>query len=290
MVVLIGLLAYGYLTFTKQKNALETELRTTQSTLAEREEEITNLNANIEMIKQELAASNENGSELLNMLTAEKDKNSVFEDQISDITGTVGKLDKLSKTDPQLLQKYSKVYFLNENYMPGLVLKISKAFLADPTTPEFIHEKVAPYLTDLLDDAKDDGVDLRIVSAYRSFDEQESLKNIYAVQYGTGANAFSADQGYSEHQLGTTVDFTTPEIGDSLTGFDTTSAYTWLRKNAHMYGFILSYPQGNAYYVFEPWHWRFVGKDLARDLHRDGKYFYDLDQRTIDTYLISLFD
>jgi hypothetical protein len=44
------------------------------------------------------------------------------------------------------------------------------------------------------------------------------------------------------------------------------------------------------YYQYEPWHWRFVGKDLADDLRDDGKYFYDLDQRTIDSYLIDIFD
>ena len=108
--------------------------------------------------------------------------------------------------------------------------------------------------------------------------------------YGSGANAFSADQGYSEHQLGTTIDFTTDAIGSSFSGFEDTASFEWLMENAHRYGFILSYPDNNAYYQYEPWHWRFVGVDLARDLHRDEKGFYDLDQREIDTYLIKLFD
>jgi len=60
--------------------------------------------------------------------------------------------------------------------------------------------------------------------------------------------------------------------------------------NAHKYGFTLSYPEGNQYYVFEPWHWRFVGEDLARDLKRDERHFYDLDQRAIDGYLLEIFD
>ena len=81
--------------------------------------------------------------------------------------------------------------------------------------------------------------------------------------YGSGANSFSADQGYSEHQLGTTVDFSTSSLGGSLNGFDQTEAYEWLDKNAHRFGFILSYSKDNAYYIYEPWHWRFVGKDLA---------------------------
>ena len=51
-----------------------------------------------------------------------------------------------------------------------------------------------------------------------------------------------------------------------------------------------SYPENNTFYDFEPWHWRFVGTDLARDLRRDGVEFYEWDQRKIDEYLISIFD
>jgi D-alanyl-D-alanine carboxypeptidase len=110
------------------------------------------------------------------------------------------------------------------------------------------------------------------------------------VVYGSGANAFSADQGYSEHQLGTAADVTTNTLAGGLDGFDATPAYKWLTANAYKYGFILSYPQGNGYYEYEPWHWRFVGKKLARYLHTTNERFYDLDQRTIDSYLINIFD
>ena len=108
--------------------------------------------------------------------------------------------------------------------------------------------------------------------------------------YGAGANQFSADQGYSEHQLGTALDFATTEIGAGFDGFEKTDAYRWLLDNAYQYGFILSYPQNNNYYQFEPWHWRFVGRDLAKKLSKEDKNFYDLDQREIDEYLISFFD
>ena len=109
--------------------------------------------------------------------------------------------------------------------------------------------------------------------------------------YGAGtANSFSADQGYSEHQLGTTVDFTNPTIGAMLTSFEKSMGYAWLQKNAYLYGFSLSYPKGNTHFVFEPWHWRYVGVELAKKLHDEGKTLYDLDQRDIDTYLIKFFD
>ena len=78
--------------------------------------------------------------------------------------------------------------------------------------------------------------------------------------------------------------------GCEISGFDKTPEYKWLKENAYKYGFIISYPAGNNYYKYEPWHWRFVGKDLASDLQKEVKFFYDLDQREIDEYLISLFD
>ena len=99
-----------------------------------------------------------------------------------------------------------------------------------------------------------------------------------------------AGQGYSEHQLGTTLDFITPGQNGNLTGFDKTDAYLWLQNNAYKYGFILSYPKGNTYYMYEPWHWRFVGIKLATYLHDTNLNFYNMDQRDIDKYLINTFD
>ncbi len=73
-------------------------------------------------------------------------------------------------------------------------------------------------------------------------------------------------------------------------GFEESEAYDWLVRNAHRYGFTLSYPEDNAYYIFEPWHWRFVGTKLADDLRDENVHFYDLEQREIQEYLISIFD
>jgi len=87
------------------------------------------------------------------------------------------------------------------------------------------------------------------------------------------------------------VDIITPGLGGQLDdSFIPTAANTWLTANAYKYGFELSYPKDNGYYVYEPWHWRFVGVKLATDLHNQGKNFYDMDQRVIDTYLVNIFD
>jgi zinc D-Ala-D-Ala carboxypeptidase len=129
-----------------------------------------------------------------------------------------------------------------------------------------------------------------VLSAYRSFDTQSALKTEYKQTYGSGANTFSADQGYSEHQLGTAVDLTDKAGDAAQTSFKDSQAYTWLQNNAYKYGFELSYPSGNDYYIYEPWHWRFVGIDLATDLHTKGENFYDMDQRQISSYLVHIFD
>jgi len=212
-----------------------------------------------------------------------------FQGQINDITGAVGTLEKLAATDEELLKKYSKVYFLNENYIPSKLTDIEGKYLVETASNYQLHTDVYPYLEKLLGEASRANLDLKVASAYRSFGTQSALKSAYSFTYGAGANTFSADQGYSEHQLGTTVDFSSGETGISST-FSSSPEYRWLQENAHNYGFILSYPSGNDYYKFEPWHWRYVGRELASRLHDEGKSFYDLDQRVIDTYLIKLFD
>lgn len=206
------------------------------------------------------------------------------------LSNTVNDLEKVIATDPELLAKYSKIYFLNENYAPAKLARIATTSTFQPERTYEVHAEVAPYLEDLLEEAAEEGLSLLVASAYRSFSEQAALKSGYRIRYGAGANAFSAEQGYSEHQLGTTIDFTTPEVGGTFAGFDRTEEYAWLTRHAWKYGFVLSYPKGNSYYQYEPWHWRFVGKDLAERLHEDEDWFYDLDQRVIDTYLGELFD
>lgn len=214
-----------------------------------------------------------------------------FENRVGNISGTLNTLQKLSETDPELLKKYSKAYFLNENYVPRRLESIPLAYQYSEHKQLLIHTDVLPFLTLMINSASSTGTRLYVYSAYRSFAEQKALKNSYSVTYGAGtANSFSADQGYSEHQLGTTVDVITPGLGGELDGFDKTAAFQWMINNAYRFGFVMSYPKGNSYYIYEPWHWRFVGIKLATELHNQNKNFYDLDQRTIDGYLVSIFD
>lgn len=267
--------------------ALQNELSSTTNALVEKNREVIQNIADIR--SQTSGLSNTLSSAQQNIDAVRKQVGGV-EQTVGSISGSVDTLQKLSRIDQELLIKYSKVYFLNENYKPLNLANIPSEYAYSDLRKERILPEVLTRLMDLLDSAKNNGITIYVKSAYRSFAEQQSLKSLYSVVYGAGANAFSADQGYSEHQLGTTVDLITTGLGGQLDGFDKTIAFRWLNENAYRFGFILSYPKGNQFYVYEPWHWRFVGVKLAKYLKETGKNFYDLDQREIDTYLINIFD
>ena len=262
---------------------LYSSLQKTQTELAEQKSDLASTTS-------ALTESVEQRESLEQALANERSLNATYETQLGIVTNKVGNLTKLIKTDKELLQKYSKVYFLNENYSPAALATITPAFTTNTSKAYSIHSEVGPFLEQLLSDAQTAGTPLLVLSSYRSFTEQASLKSAYKVTYGSGANRFSADQGYSEHQLGTAVDFTTASLKTTSTAFATTPSGKWLLENAYKYGFILSYPKSNTYYMYEPWHWRFVGVGLATYLHNNGGTFYELDQRYIDTYLVDLFD
>ncbi len=279
-IILVAVVAFGgyrYYLLTKELQITKSDLASTTASLT------------IAAQQQSDALTNEQSKNA--QLEAQlSELNNSFGTQISSLSTTVGTLSKLASTDPELLEKYSKVFFLSENYVPAKLSNIDPSYVYGIKTLQFQSDAL-PFLTAMIDASRASGADLSVISSYRSFGTQAILKSAYKVTYGKGtANAFSADQGYSEHQLGTAVDLTTKTVKDSFTGFEKTPANTWLTANAYKYGFILSYPSGNGYYTYEPWHWRFVGVKLAAMLHAENQNFYTLDQRTINAYLIALFD
>lgn len=284
--VIIGVLFLLYQNYSLRKEGIEFEkkLESISAEYASTTDAYTSLQKDFVDTKKEL-------DQFKDGLQKELAKVGEVTGQMQSITGAVGDIEKLQNTDEELLQKYSKVFFLSEHYRPSSLTQIETRYTYNPEKDEWIHGDVWSYLKSLMDSANRSGIDIRIKSAFRSFETQVDTKSSYAVIYGEGtANQFSADQGYSEHQLGSTVDFITAANGNTFYGFGDTEEYRWLTENAHKYGFVLSYPENNTYYQFEPWHWRFVGVELATRLHNDGKTFYYLDQREIDQYLISLFD
>lgn len=279
---------YGGYEFYSNYKSLEENLSETKEDFSETERK---MEAEIAAFEKDLAETEHQNVLLNEALQNEKQKNEDLQETVDDISDQLTQYEKLNQLDPELLKKYSKVYFLSEHYVPSELSLIERKYLYYEDEPEQIHSKVKPLLIDMIQQAERDGVELYVRSGYRSFNTQLDLKSQYEVIYGEGtANQFSAEQGYSEHQLGTAVDFLTKGINGTLDSFGETEAFEWLENNAHRYGFVLSYPEDNTYYQYEPWHWRFVGRELAKHLNNNDINFYDMKQREIDEYLINIFD
>ncbi len=120
-------------------------------------------------------------------------------------------------------------------------------------------------------DATSMGLSIYIASGYRSYQYQNTLYNNYSAVSGTdGADTYSARAGHSEHQTGLCFDLNSVELS-----FADTSEGKWIQNQAYLYGFIIRYPKGKESitgYQYEPWHLRYVGKDLASKLYNDGDW------------------
>jgi D-alanyl-D-alanine carboxypeptidase len=148
----------------------------------------------------------------------------------------------------------------------------------------YFDSRAAPYLMKMVEDAKEDGVDLYIVSTYRTQDYQQSnLDSSVAERMSLGmdydtayADALEsvALPGRSEHNAGLAADIMTPSYTSMADdGFKETKEFEWLSENADKYGFILRYPEGKTDVtgiIFEPWHYRFVGVYYASKIKESG--------------------
>lgn len=123
--------------------------------------------------------------------------------------------------------------------------------------------------------AKAAGVPLMLASGYRSYQTQTAVYASEVRAYGQAqADRQSARPGHSEHQTGLAIDLA-PASGACMIEecFGSLPEGRWLAANAHAYGFIIRYPQGKEAvtgYLYEPWHLRYIGTDLAAELHRQG--------------------
>jgi LAS superfamily LD-carboxypeptidase LdcB len=126
------------------------------------------------------------------------------------------------------------------------------------------------------DAARAAGAPIAVKSAYRSYQQQQVVFQGYVREHGyNAALTFSARPGHSEHQLGLAIDFRSEAGGDPFVGdWATTAPGAWMKANAWQYGWVMSYPKGKfatVCYISEPWHYRYVGRDLAAQIHASGK-------------------
>ena len=130
------------------------------------------------------------------------------------------------------------------------------------------HRVIPPVATvwrELVAAAREDGIHLHIVSAFRDLERQAQIirrKQRLGVALQSILRA-SAPPGYSEHHTGRAIDINTPGCRAREEDFENTEAFRWLTRHAPSFGFTLSFPRDNQYgYIFEPWHWLYNGPSI----------------------------
>lgn len=179
----------------------------------------------------------------------------------------------LSHTDAiSLAVVVNKKYRLPSDYVPAVITVRGATLRAE----------AANALDSLLSGAELDEHAPKVISSYRSYNTQVSVYGGYVAQYGEAqADTFSARPGHSEHQTGLAVDVGNADGSCDLEiCFGSTAFGTWVKTNAHLYGFIVRYPEGKESltgYQYEPWHLRYVGEDIASEVYGTNQ--------TLDQYL-----
>lgn len=157
----------------------------------------------------------------------------------------------------------------DETYIPKNLEKIKSKFTNQNNI--CLTKEAKENLEIMLTKVREDGYDIRVTSGFRTYNTQKDILNNAINNGNTNANTSIAKAGYSEHQLGTTVDLTGKSIDyiSAAKSFDGTNEANWLETNGSDYGFIRSYPFGKEEitgYIYEPWHYRYVGIDNAEKI------------------------
>ncbi len=176
--------------------------------------------------------------------------------------------DKASKLDV-IVNKY---YKLDKDYEPEDLTIINSKFASGT---QKLRKEAADKFEEMASDMLKENLKIYAGSTYRSYSYQEGLYNRYVKKDGfKEAETYSARAGYSEHQLGLAVDIVNGKWNYLSEG---DKEYTWLINNSYKYGFILRYPHESEYitgYVFEDWHFRYLGIELATKVY-ESKLTYD---------------
>ncbi len=150
-----------------------------------------------------------------------------------------------------------------------------------------IDKDIWPYLKAMMDASRADGVDIGIISAWRDYGTQKTLYDAQVKKWkDKGYSQEAAEKeaasrvaipGTSEHHTGLAVDFNTTQQS-----FENTKAFAWLKENAENYGFIMRYEKEKmditGGIIYEPWHWRFVGINIAKEMNSLGMCYEEYCQ------------
>jgi zinc D-Ala-D-Ala carboxypeptidase len=168
----------------------------------------------------------------------------------------------------------NKEFFLPEDYVPEDLVRpeVPFSFGDVENDKSLMRKEAASALEKMFADAENAGIELFAVSGYRSYERQKILFDAETSRVGREqAMQVIAIPGSSEHQSGLAMDISSRSIALNLVeGFADTEEGKWLAENAHRFGFILRYPKGKEQitnYIFEPWHFRYVGEKAAQIIH-----------------------
>lgn len=164
---------------------------------------------------------------------------------------------------------------VTKSYVPPDLVAVTEAGV--PGSKRTIRAIAIDDLRAMADAARAAGAPIGVQSAYRSYTEQKTVFDGWVARLGyKEALKVSARQGHSEHQLGLAIDFRSdPATPLTLhTDWEDTAAGKWMAAHAWEYGWVMSYPKGKSKltcYSYEPWHFRYVGRELAALIHASGK-------------------
>jgi zinc D-Ala-D-Ala carboxypeptidase len=191
---------------------------------------------------------------------------SIFFNEIKEVDGK-----NVIQNSENILALVNKDYFLPEDYTPNDLVRPEVEFSFGDVEIEkgLMRREAAVALEKMFAAAKQDGIELYAISGYRSYSRQESLFNAEIERVGMDkAVQAVAIPGASEHQSGLAMDISSRSNKLYLNeAFAKTVEGKWLKDNAHSFGYILRYPKEKTKvtnYVYEPWHFRYVGKKAAK--------------------------
>ncbi len=185
---------------------------------------------------------------------------------------------KYLNTERILVNKYN---YVTEDYIPENLQIVSSKY-SSKTVKLVSYAKEA--FEELAAAAEKENYTINAMSSYRDYAYQNTLYNNYAKKDGyDNADTYSARPGYSEHQTGLAVDIDNKK--EYFTNFEKTKEYEWMQDNAYKYGFILRFPKDKVLetgYEYESWHYRYVGKEIAKYIHDNNMCYEEYYAQNLD--------
>lgn len=180
----------------------------------------------------------------------------------------------VNNDDCRMYELINKTNKLEKNYTPdNLVYPAVNTVIKGKDNRNLLRRNAAKSLEGMFAAAKKDGVILYLHSGFRSYDTQNLIYTTGIKKQSSDSDDYIAKPGESEHQTGLAADLSSKEANFKLDdSFEKSAAYKWLTSNSYKYGFTLRYPKNKENitgYKYEPWHYRFVGKDIAQYLQKD---------------------